>query len=353
MNVRPLDDHQADELLVGLLERYSPSRQESPATAYLAERMRDLGMRAEVDDAGNVVGQVGEGEVLLLLGHIDTVPGCIPVRREGNLLYGRGAVDAKGPLAAFVVAATRARLPPGRKVMVVGAVEEEAATSRGARHLLDRLLPAYVVIGEPSGWERITVGYKGRLLLKYRLTRKVGHSAGRGRNAIEEAVAFWNHIVARADAHNADRHRMFEQLTPSLRRLDTDDDGFKQTVTMTVGLRLPPAMDVDALQAELMAAAGDAEVRFYGHEVAFRASRSTPLARAFLRGIRAMGGDPRFQVKSGTSDMNVVGPAWGCPILAYGPGDSSLDHTPDEHLDLDEYHRAIAVLSRVLESLST
>ncbi|MBI2563293.1 MAG: M20/M25/M40 family metallo-hydrolase [candidate division NC10 bacterium] len=58
-----------------------------------------------------------------------------------------------------------------------------------------------------------------------------------------------------------------------------------------------------------------------------------------------------MKVKSGTSDMNVVGPAWNWPIVAYGPGDSSLDHTPNEHLDLAEYHQAIAILSRVLALL--
>jgi LysW-gamma-L-lysine carboxypeptidase len=49
--------------------------------------------------------------------------------------------------------------------------------------------------------------------------------------------------------------------------------------------------------------------------------------------------------------MNVAGPAWRCPIVAYGPGDSRLDHTPDEHLPLDEYQQAIGVLARVLEIL--
>ena len=73
--------------------------------------------------------------------------------------------------------------------------------------------------------------------------------------------------------------------------------------------------------------------------------------RAFLQAIRAEGLDPAFKVKSGTSDMNVVGPVWNCPILAYGPGDSSLDHTPNEHLDLAEYQQAIAVLARVLQLL--
>ncbi len=47
----------------------------------------------------------------------------------------------------------------------------------------------------------------------------------------------------------------------------------------------------------------------------------------------------------------MVGPAWNCPMVAYGPGDSRLDHTPDEHLDLAEYHQAIAILSRALSLL--
>ena len=49
--------------------------------------------------------------------------------------------------------------------------------------------------------------------------------------------------------------------------------------------------------------------------------------------------------------MNIAGPGWDCPIVAYGPGDSALDHTPDEHIDLDEYLLAVDVLTAVLESL--
>jgi LysW-gamma-L-lysine carboxypeptidase len=49
--------------------------------------------------------------------------------------------------------------------------------------------------------------------------------------------------------------------------------------------------------------------------------------------------------------MTVVGPVWQCPILAYGPGDASLDHTPEERIVLAEYLRAIDVLTEVLVSL--
>jgi LysW-gamma-L-lysine carboxypeptidase len=46
--------------------------------------------------------------------------------------------------------------------------------------------------------------------------------------------------------------------------------------------------------------------------------------------------------------MNVVAPIWKCPVVAYGPGDSSLDHTPNEHLELDEYWKAVNVLEHTL-----
>ncbi|MEL6271576.1 MAG: M20/M25/M40 family metallo-hydrolase, partial [Chloroflexota bacterium] len=72
-----------------------------------------------------------------------------------------------------------------------------------------------------------------------------------------------------------------------------------------------------------------------------------------MRGaIRKEGGTPRFVYKTGTSDMNAVGPRWNCPIIAYGPGDSTLDHTPHEHIDLDEYGQAVKVLTRALERLA-
>ena len=77
------------------------------------------------------------------------------------------------------------------------------------------------------------------------------------------------------------------------------------------------------------------------------------MVRAALAAIRAEGGTPRFVVKTGTSDMNIVAPEWGCPSVAYGPGDSSLDHTPDEHISLVDFQRSIVILRSILEQLSS
>jgi LysW-gamma-L-lysine carboxypeptidase len=85
---------------------------------------------------------------------------------------------------------------------------------------------------------------------------------------------------------------------------------------------------------------------------AFRSQRTTTLAKHFVRSIQTVGGKAGFVQKTGTSDMNVVGPAWGIPIIAYGPGDSRLDHTPNEHVSVEEYRRAIAVMTGVLEQIA-
>lgn len=352
MTRRVLTDHDADVLLTGLVQQYSPSTRETEAVEYLVAWMDARGFDAHVDGAGNAVGVLGAGErTLLLLGHIDTVPGYIEVRREGDRLFGRGAVDAKGPLAAFAAAAARVGQQDGKRIIVVGAVEEEAATSKGARFLLDRLTPDAVIIGEPSRWDRLTVGYKGRLLVDYTLSRPIGHTAGPDGNVCDEAFTFWAAVQAATAEINAGVHRAFDQLSPSLRCMRSEDDGFNETATLTLGFRLPESFDIAAFKARLSNIGGDARLGFRGQEPAYRAAKNTPLARAFIQAIEAEGGRAQFKVKTGTSDMNVVGPVWNCPILAYGPGDASLDHTPGEHIDLDEYHRAIAVLARVLAHL--
>jgi LysW-gamma-L-lysine carboxypeptidase len=120
---------------------------------------------------------------------------------------------------------------------------------------------------------------------------------------------------------------------------------------MEVALRLPPGFPLEPFREAATAAAGPARLSLRGYEPAYRAEKNTPLVRAFLAAIRAEGGQPRFTVKTGTSDMNVVGPAWNCPIIAYGPGDSDLDHTPNEHIDVRELQRGVSVLTRALDAL--
>jgi LysW-gamma-L-lysine carboxypeptidase len=339
-------------LLQELVAIYSPSRQEHEASAYLVEAMRARGYDAAfVDAAGNAVGTWGDGpQEIVLLGHIDTVPGVIPVRQEGDILYGRGSVDAKGPLACFVAAVSRLPKPRTCRLVVIGAVEEEAASSKGARHVIERYHPAYCIIGEPSQWQCVTLGYKGRLLIDYTLRGEISHSASTLPSAPEVAVEFWQRLVRRAALYNQDRP-VFDTLDASLRAIQSSSDGIQETVTQRIGLRLPLDYDVETLKEHLRSDAGDAVLHFFGQEAAHKSDKRNPLVKAFLKGIRAQDGTPRFKVKTGSSDMNVVAPHWRCPIVAYGPGDSAFDHTPQEQISLREYGQAIDVLERTLQLL--
>jgi LysW-gamma-L-lysine carboxypeptidase len=315
--------------------------------------MAERGFRASVDDAGNAVGEIGDGPThVVLLGHIDTVPGEIDVRIEAGELVGRGAVDAKGPLAAFVAAATRP--VADLRVTVVGAVEEESPTSAGARYRATLGAPDWCVIGEPSGWDAVTVAYKGRLSLRLSLSRSARHGAAPGMTCSEEALALWSTVRAAAEqrTHGTDG---FARLDCRLEGMSGgSSDGLVERAELRVGYRIPPGTTTDELEQELRALAaehvGEAaiEVERVGAEEPARTARTTPLARAFVGAIADAGGKVTFKVKSGTSDMNVLAPAWGCPMVAYGPGDSRYDHTPMERLSLSDYERSIRVLESVL-----
>ena len=349
------------ELLEEMVSIPSVSTQERELGQWLVSRLRGMGFAARRDEVGNVVAFWGSGpREVLLLGHIDTVPGFIPVRREGQRLFGRGAVDAKGPLAAAIAAVARQPAGAACRFTIIGAVEEEGS-SRGARHLVNRRAPDQLVILEPSGWDAVTLGYKGSLKVRYRLSQPMGHGAGPSESAADRAIAFVRKVQDYASAPtlpspaSGGGKKMldaFERLDARILRFHADHDGFKDTAAITLGFRLPPNFDVPSLQRELQRWSEDAELRFEYVDAAVRAEKNTPVVRAFLKGIRDTGGTPRFKMKTGTSDMNIVAPIWGCPTLAYGPGDSKLDHTPDEAMDLEDFARGVNVLTAALSHLA-
>lgn len=342
-------------LLRELLEIRSPSGQERPAVDHLVKWLTDYGFAAYRDAAGNAVGVLECSDAsprreLLLLGHIDTVRGFPRVRESEGRLYGRGAVDAKGPLVAFATAAAFMGRQPGWRIVVIGAVEEESASSKGARYVAGKRTPHMVVIGEPTGWQRVALGYKGRLLADVEFQRMMSHTAGPAVSAPEMAFAYWQRVLAAVGQLNTGRERAWDQVQASLRHVSSADDGLLETADMRMGFRLPPGITPDELKTLLVSVDGQGSFRFSGEEQAYRSEKNTPLVRAFLTAIRNQSGEPGFVVKTGTSDMNVVGPTWRCPIVAYGPGDSSLDHTPGEHVVLDEWRRGVAVLADMLRA---
>ena len=346
----------ATQLLRQTLAIPSVSGGEVEVAHYLVSQMKSFAREAFVDDAGNAVAYVGHGPLnVTFLGHIDTVPGDIPVRVEEDKLYGRGSVDAKGPFCTAVAAASllSEEILEKSTFTLIGAVEEEVASSKGARFALENYpKPDLLIIGEPSGWDAVTLGYKGRLVLKLGVEKANFHSAGDDSTAAEEMVVCWQRVRAWADSYNAEVEGIFDQVQVALQSVNSESDGLRQKAEAVIGLRLPPALPPDEARAALEnLGLENANLTFLGSEIPYRGPKDTPLTRAFRTAIRAQAGKPRLKLKTGTSDMNVVAPHWDAPMLAYGPGNSALDHTPQEHLSLEEYERAIQVLKGALEHL--
>ena len=355
------------ETLFGLVSQYSPSGQERGAVEWLVARMKSLGYGdAFIDEAGNAVGVMGQGtKQVVLLGHIDTVPGEIPVRvepvgatRESSLLYGRGSVDAKGPLASFVDAIAKVGAKDGWQFVVIGAVEEER-NSEGACHVVNQYKPDFAIIGEPNQWDRVALGYKGSAWANIMVKRGQAHTASGEETAAEAAVEMWLKVKSYVEEYNADKKKVFDKLLLTLRGMESDSNDFEQWARLKVGVRLPVEVSPNDWYAKIGTLIsdshlqGDCHLEPIGFPVpAWGCEKNTPLVRAFLSGIRSQGGEPRFVYKTGTADLNIVAPVWQCPALVYGPGDSAFDHTPNEHINLDDYQKAIDVLSSALIKLT-
>jgi LysW-gamma-L-lysine carboxypeptidase len=338
------------DLLHGLVAIPSLSGEEANAVNYLVAEMKNRGFDTHVDRAGNAVGVKGNGpRRIVLLGHIDTVPGDIPVRVEDGVLYGRGSVDAKGPLATFVAAAAEAS-GINATITVVGAVGEESIGSLGAHEVANWPAPDLCIIGEPSSWDAVCLGYRGTVSFTYRLKQAGRHTAGPGETVGELGVLFWNTLLAEIQRLNGDSEG-YNAIGTSLRSINTSSDGLYDTVEMSIGIRIPPSVPSERVLAIIEAIRDTGEVELHGVQEGYSTDKKNPMTPPFLRAIRAQGGNPRFTRKLGTADMTVVGPVWNCPIVAYGPGDASLDHTPDERIDLDDYLRAVRVLTSVLNDL--
>jgi len=183
------------------------------------------------------------------------------------------------------------------------------------------------------------------------------HTAREEATAAEVLVEAWTRVRAWSDGLNAAAPEAgpFGRVQVALLGLASDGDGLVERATAELGFRLPLAWPPDRLRkalVELDLGEGVA-VRADAGEVPVRGDRDGTLARAFRVAIRAAGHRPGIKVKTGTSDWNVVAPAWRVDALAYGPGDAALDHTPNEHLPLTEFDRAVEVLEAVLVRLTS
>jgi LysW-gamma-L-lysine carboxypeptidase len=338
----------AVRLLFDLVSTPSPSGREHAAANLFASRLPSLGWESvEIDEVGNVIATKGSGsEEFILLGHIDTVFGGPPVRLEGNTLWGRGSVDAKGPLCAFAAAGGQAAVSPGRRRTLIAAVSEET-DSAGTRHRLPLHRPAACLVGEPSGTDGITIAYRGYLQVRLSAEDAGSHRSS-GTSPLTACLQAAADILEALQRTDDGGKPIIERTTANvLSMVSSEEDGRKASIDLDI--RLP----LGAVPEEIFRfCAGKAEerstlARLVSGVCAHAGERNNPLVRALRAAIREEGGTPRLLAKGGTADFNYAA-AWGCPMAAWGPGDSRLDHTGEERIDLDEYLRSIRVLARIL-----
>jgi LysW-gamma-L-lysine carboxypeptidase len=340
---------EAAALLEALVRIPSVTQHEQDAVRFLQEQARADGLRVIEDGVGNFIAEAGSGpRRLLFVGHIDTVPGHIPVTMRDGELWGRGSVDAKGPLVAAYCAARRHVGSSQVAVRVVGAVGEEG-DSRGAK-ALQAWDADWIVVGEPSGHHAVTIGYKGVARGSFRLERAHGHGAHPGPTAVEDAMALWTDLGRTLGLEDR-----FEALQGHLLALESQSDGLTDQVAGRFQLRLPPEETPlrVATRVEAIAQLHGASIEWDELVPAAVASQRTDLVAAFRTAIRSQGGEARLLRKTGTADFNLLHQRVPrTPIVAYGPGDARLDHTPQERLRLSELHVAIEVLDHVVGRLA-
>jgi [amino group carrier protein]-lysine/ornithine hydrolase len=365
-----MSEQVAVRFLTNLLGIYSPSGKEQDAANFLAVEMKKMGFEVGIDAIGNVIGVVGEGQpVILLCGHMDTVAGHLPLRIEEGKIFARGAVDAKGPLAAMIIAAVEAVKALGFKgKILVAAVVEEEATSRGVRHLITQgIIADYAVFGEPSGVENVTIGYKGQIQLKIVCKTETGHASTPWLydNALEKVYELWEQIKNASSYPSLDPSASpYNAVTACLvkvvggRATSVVPFEVEANLDVRVPIQFSTAQvfeQITKIITKYQAANPKVSVKATVLDTVepFEVNKASPLVHVLASSVRKVLNKPATLLhKTGTGDMNILGKAMNLPIVTYGPGDSHLDHTVEEHIEINEYLQSIQVYKEMLVKLA-
>ena len=354
----------AINLLREMVEIPSISGEEENIASLLREKMTGLSYSVSVDSVGNVIGQIGEGSPhILLCGHMDTVLGALPVTLEDEVLTGRGSVDAKGPLASFIVGSKQAINDGFRgSLTVVGAVDEEGR-NRGVKELIKQNLGVdYAIFGEPTNVHTLTLGYKGGVLFKIEVRTETGHSSAPWMftNAIEAGMDLFREIKA-ATSTLTEETEGFNALTCTIRKIQGGGNFgmVPGECELVIGFRVPPSVETK----EIIRIVGDNIENYVSDKVSvehtvidrvepYQADSKSLLVKAFSRAIYSKTREKVTLVrKSGTGDMNYYGSYTGIPCVTYGPGSPHLDHTDEEHILIDDYLNSIEIVKQALLNL--
>jgi LysW-gamma-L-lysine carboxypeptidase len=353
-------------LLLETLRTYSVSMKEAKLSRLLRELMRRRGFKAvRTDKAGNAIGEVGTGHPhVLFCGHMDTVPGFLKVKVEGDRIYGRGAADAKSPMCAMISAVAGGAAPRGMKV-TMACVTREEGDSLGVETLIGSGGDYdYAVFGEPAGAGRITVGYRGRTAARVTVRTHGGHASSSWAHpsAVDESLGLMS-VIKDYEKKNTVEGDHYRSLSASLTviRGGSYSNVIPKRCDMTFDVRIPPGTSSTRVKEDIAALVEgharmrggiDAKVEFDGSTEAYDAPLDSVVVRGFQRSIlKTLSTRPVLTHKTGTGDMNTLAEKMGIPCVTYGPGDSNLGHTELEFVEIPDYLGAIKVLSGALQEI--
>lgn len=349
------------KLLEYLVRIPSISDNEDKAVSWLAQQMRK-GSFDEVytDDMHNVIGIKGEGDkVVLLTGSIDTYRGHVPVRTEHGKLYGRGVTQAKGPLVAGISALHQLKKSEiSDKTFVVAACTNTLNFGdNGSRFILDKFSPDIVINLEPTSWNATAHSYKGSYGFYYYHAQPNAHYTAIDQRTSSQVFNFVNSLTEYLQ--NLYPNRLSEDMkdrltTPQveIHYIESANDGLTDKTSMKLNTRYPVGFDLDSYRQIIEELKGDATIEEWGNIPAAHVDTNHELAQLFHATIKKHNGDAEARHMTTSSEFATYVNAWPeTPILSYGPGDHTLDRTPDEHLNLDEFEKSIAVLADVLRSV--
>ncbi|MDZ3798022.1 MAG: succinyl-diaminopimelate desuccinylase [Xanthomonadales bacterium] len=368
------------ELACELISRPSVTPEDAGCQALVAERLARAGFAIEplrYGDVDNLWASHGSGApVLVLLGHTDVVPPgpreawssepFEPVIRDG-VLYGRGAADMKGSVAAFVVAAERfvADHPdhPGTLALLLTSDEEGDAID-GVRKVADTLRTRgqridWCITGEPSSTARLgdllRVGRRGSLSATLVIKGVQGHVAypHKARNPVHQAAAALAELVARQWDAGYDSFPPTSLQVSNIHAGTGANNVIPGELQVLFNLRYNPHWDAPRLEGEVAAL-----LDRHGLEYELRWHRSgepfhTPEGRlrAVARQVLAefAGAPPEESTGGGTSDARFIAPL-GAQCIEIGPVNASI-HQVDEHVSVADLEALPELYRRLVERL--
>jgi acetylornithine deacetylase/succinyl-diaminopimelate desuccinylase len=353
------------------------ARQEEGVARALAGWLEARGVAAELVEVApgrpNLLARVrggAPGPTLLLCGHTDTVPlnagdpgvGFTGEVRDGRL-FGRGAVDMKGPLAAMAAAlvALRELLPAGE--VILAAVADEEMESLGAEALVRSALRADgAVVGEPTG-NRLALGHKGLEWLEIEFTGRAAHGGtpDKGINAIVAAARFVDLATVTLLPRFAERRHPL--LGPPTINFGTIHGGDQPSTVaascrVTVDRRSVPGETFASMLAELEGLLAQVELGQPGlatairrvpggmatmEHVALATDADAPVARAAARAVAAVAGASAATAFPAWTDGALLAGFGGIPTVVLGPGKLADAHSPRESIATADIEAAAAI----------